>query len=45
MSSKRHKIPKAKSKKQFSRTADHIHPKNGLQSSGGAFAMRGGLRF
>lgn len=42
--SKRFKMKPAKSRKLFSRTADRVHPKNTLGSSGSSFAMRGGIR-
>lgn len=45
MSKKRFKMSSKKSKKLFRKTASKVHPKNGLGSSGGALAMRGGLRF
>lgn len=39
---KRSKIPYKKSKKNFSKTAQRVHKKNGLGGSG--YAMRGGIR-
>ena len=42
---KRKKLPMKHSKKLFSKTASHHHPKNSMGSSGGALAMRGGIRF
>lgn len=43
---KRHKLSKGHSRKLFSKTAARVHGKNALGgSSGGAYAMRGGLRF
>ena len=38
--SKRFKLPKKKSKRLFSKTADRVHPKNSL----GHRPMRGGYR-
>lgn len=42
--SKRFKMKPSKARKMFSRTADKVHPKNMLGSSGSGFAMRGGIR-
>jgi len=42
--SKRKKLPAKKARKMFSRTADYVHPKNNLASSGSQYAMRGGIR-
>lgn len=41
---KRFKVSRKKSKRTFSRTAQRVHPKNMLSSSGSSFAMRGGIR-
>jgi len=37
---KRYKIPMKRSKRNFSRTASSVHPKNGM----GTVVMRGGIR-
>jgi len=41
---KRKKLRPVKSKRLFSKTAQRVHPKNLLGSSGSSLAMRGGIR-
>lgn len=41
---KRFKMKPSKARKMFSKTADRVHPKNMLGSSGSTYAMRGGIR-
>lgn len=38
---KRHKMGRSKSRRVFTKTAQRVHPKNGLGSGG---PMRGGIR-
>lgn len=41
---KRSRMKPKTSKRLFSRTAEHVHPKNFLGNSGSSYAMRGGIR-